>query len=828
MRVAWSASSSPSSSSMCRLLSSLLLLLAVSGAAAAAATLAAADAERFDEDLLLRPLPDGGIHAAFHFNIDSGSDGGGALDAADDGFSYDDDAAAAFRSNASASPSWLSSGSGTASAAQQSHFRLLPRSLIQIAQAANTREFKLSISAGSWQYSAWGEPTLDVLTQPAATTDSYSSSSRSASSRLWGGGGAASRRGSRSEQPESIKVLGDDSVGNGAELWASFLPPVGAVLPGAEGPSKNDHARLSWRKLTSALAGLFCASLDTTLSPRVALQPSDAHLFAPLSRSHNTSQTSPATVLLHAFAPSETICTENLTPFLKLLPCRSASAGLAQLLNPHALFSSAYHGMSIHVIRHTDGADASERWRVELRVQAVYTAAQARLRGRTSEELALRPLFNRNITQACPLAATSNVYVPRPPRPSDRQHDDDDDDEDAAPDEDILLLDADQSDSYQLPSWPRISTLDRVSSATAAAAASPLRAKKLLSRRRTWRASEHSSAFSDVALSGLALAYDLAPELPSEAPSLEVYRTHTSAHPTRGTFVLTLTNRHPSEPVRARYYDELPWWVKLWVHTLRVVKVEDLADCEASLCLGSASSSGRRASTARVSAGSSSSPSTAAASDDIVRFVEDFLCPPILALHYEPSAGRDLSSGATPGSGRPTLLELDLRIPASSRVKVQMEYDLAFLRYTEHPPGPQKGWGIPPGVLVVLGPQEQGEPAAATTTTADGETPLSSPPGAGNPELLCPVHVPRPRPGQTQRRPPSSSPLSMLPPLPRPVPVAGRGIRRRVYTEAALIELAVPDFSMIYNLILFTSTEVALFFGSMFNLLVRRFGDVTL
>ena len=52
--------------------------------------------------------------------------------------------------------------------------------------------------------------------------------------------------------------------------------------------------------------------------------------------------------LRHGTLPSEHVCTENLTPFLKLLPCKSLS-GIAHLLNPHRLFDADWHGMGVHV-----------------------------------------------------------------------------------------------------------------------------------------------------------------------------------------------------------------------------------------------------------------------------------------------------------------------------------------------------------------------------------------------------------------------------------------------------------------------------------------------
>jgi phosphatidylinositol glycan class T len=45
----------------------------------------------------------------------------------------------------------------------------------------------------------------------------------------------------------------------------------------------------------------------------------------------------------------------------------------------------------------------------------------------------------------------------------------------------------------------------------------------------------------------------------------------------------------------------------------------------------------------------------------------------------------------------------------------------------------------------------------------------------------------------------------------------------RIYTTTLLAELPTPDFSMPYNVIIMTCTLVALFFGSIFNILTRSF-----
>ena len=97
--------------------------------------------------------------------------------------------------------------------------------------------------------------------------------------------------------------------------WMDNVSPVGANLF-----VKTDT---SLSRVYSILSGLFCASLNSIES---------VNLF------HG---------YYHGRLPQETVCTENLTPFLKLLPCGNRM-GLAELLNPIALFDGYYYSMSLH------------------------------------------------------------------------------------------------------------------------------------------------------------------------------------------------------------------------------------------------------------------------------------------------------------------------------------------------------------------------------------------------------------------------------------------------------------------------------------------------
>lgn len=209
----------------------------------------------------------------------------------------------------------------TASSQQPPLYSTVPRPLVHLAQASDADEVHLAINAGRWDYARWGWPT----TEPA--------------------------------------------VGTGAEVWASLR--ANATRTTTTGDNDDDgSARIEpalmarWRTLTANLAGLFCASLDAlderlTVTPWTRSFPSSSSSSTPSNHASKT---------LHATLSSEAVCTENLSPLLKLLPCKQR-AGLASLLEPHHFFAADFHGMALHVVRR--GEDG--RWAVEVNVQAVFS-----------------------------------------------------------------------------------------------------------------------------------------------------------------------------------------------------------------------------------------------------------------------------------------------------------------------------------------------------------------------------------------------------------------------------------------------------------------------
>lgn len=132
-----------------------------------------------------------------------------------------------------------------------------------------------------------------------------------------------------------------------------------------------------WHNLTHALSGLFCASVNFLEDPAMV-------------GSHG-----PA-VRLGAL-PREAVCTENLTPWLKLLPCRDQS-GLSALLERPKIYNGLYHSLRVHVVNQDfDSLTLTQTLTVVLKP--------------SSSNWSLSSLFGRAVARSCPLATSSHVQI---------------------------------------------------------------------------------------------------------------------------------------------------------------------------------------------------------------------------------------------------------------------------------------------------------------------------------------------------------------------------------------------------------------------------------
>lgn len=177
----------------------------------------------------------------------------------------------------------------------------------------------------------------------------------------------------------------------GVELWAVFDVPQAQI-------------DASWRNLTHALSGLFCASVNFLESSTTYSSP--AWGFRPFSGS-----------LRYGTLPREAVCTENLTPWLKLLPCRD-KAGLSALLDRPSIYRGFYHSQRLRLTSTEFGSEGVESGIVlEQTLTVVLQPNTQRTSMTYSSETLLQPswsmssIFGRKVSQRCVLAKSSNVYL---------------------------------------------------------------------------------------------------------------------------------------------------------------------------------------------------------------------------------------------------------------------------------------------------------------------------------------------------------------------------------------------------------------------------------
>ncbi|RZC83034.1 hypothetical protein C5167_045821 [Papaver somniferum] len=228
------------------------------------------------------------------------------------------------------------------------HHRLFPKAIYQLVQKFRIREMELSFTQGRWNYERWG--AFDPMSS------------------------------SNAKPP-------------GVELWAVFDVP----------PHQVDA---NWKNLTQTLSGLFCASINFLESSTAYSAP--AWGFQTFSGK-----------LRYGALPREAVCTENLTPWLKLLPCRD-KAGLASILDRPSIYKGFYHSQRLRLLSNEFSLDASTEKPGIVLEQTLTVILQPHghdTRSIYSDGRLLHPswsissIFGRVVTGQCVLANLSTIYV---------------------------------------------------------------------------------------------------------------------------------------------------------------------------------------------------------------------------------------------------------------------------------------------------------------------------------------------------------------------------------------------------------------------------------
>lgn len=176
----------------------------------------------------------------------------------------------------------------------------------------------------------------------------------------------------------------------GVELWAVFDVP-------------QEQVDASWKNLTHSLSGLFCASINFLESSTTYSAPDwGFRQFAGNLR--------------YGALPREAVCTENLTPWLKLLPCRD-KAGLSVLMDRPSIYRGFYHSQRLHLTSSEFDPSGSDMGILLEQTLTVVLHPNNPGDSMYSSDSILPPswslssLFGRKVIGKCVLAKSSNVYL---------------------------------------------------------------------------------------------------------------------------------------------------------------------------------------------------------------------------------------------------------------------------------------------------------------------------------------------------------------------------------------------------------------------------------
>ncbi|XP_067641498.1 GPI transamidase component PIG-T [Eurosta solidaginis] len=192
--------------------------------------------------------------------------------------------------------------------------------------------------------------------------------------------------------------------------------PVVDSAPGAEVRAwfagKNLTSTIvddQWIKLASTFSGILCASLNfidktNSVEPKFSFRPQ----FVTGSKEKIPQ------FIRYASLPREIVCTENLTPWKKLLPCNS-KLGFASLLNSGYVHNTNYHSLGIKMRTVCKSYNSNCILEFTETANLVYDPKLLGANG----DFSLRRLFGQGLNGYCSLAKSSKIYVHLDDQPYD-------------------------------------------------------------------------------------------------------------------------------------------------------------------------------------------------------------------------------------------------------------------------------------------------------------------------------------------------------------------------------------------------------------------------
>jgi phosphatidylinositol glycan class T len=325
--------------------------------------------------------------------------------------------------------------------------------------------------------------------------------------------------------------------GTGVELWAWIEAAT------------DTEAADRWSTLTQSLSGLFCASInfiDSTRTTKPTLS------FSPTG-DHDIGQ---QLYFLHGVLPGEVVCTENLTPFLKLLPCKGKT-GISSLLDGHKVFDASWQSMSIDV-RPVCAADSKSHIEISQTIDMVLDIPRSK---RPRDNPIPRPVSNEELVcdQSKPYHSQDTCYpLDMVNSPSWSLHD---------------VFGRPLSGSCPL-------TDDEGPDAQSICIEIPHSQQVLISAS-GWEVKSPAGHLPESRCYQIMPSEDFDMNLPERPQQphqrlqphghelLHVSRTITGHGAATGGLRTTFTNPSATDPITFIYFETLPWFMRPFIHTLR-------------------------------------------------------------------------------------------------------------------------------------------------------------------------------------------------------------------------------------------------------------------
>lgn len=562
------------------------------------------------------------------------------------------------------------------------HHRIFPKAIYQLVQKFSIGEMELSFTQGRWDYERWGgfDPLSSANAKPP-----------------------------------------------GVELWALFDVPL-------------DQIDATWRNLTHALSGLFCSSINflessaAYASPYWSFRPNlvnhdykmhDAEHIVTYNKTKG-----PSSRLRYGALPREAVCTENLTPWLKLLPCRD-KAGLAALMDRPSIYRGFYHSQRLYVLSSEFNSIATDKQHEGTMLQQTLTLvlqpSNVQTTGNSNGQVlqpswSISSLFGRELIGQCLLAKSSSVFLELERTLVEKLE------SSIKENTNTSLFVGTNYPSFNLNTVPdRVLKEATVSESMVGMAYGSIMFEFLVSKYNeshplnvglTWKgpvlwlslsAPFHASRF----LMGSGNARG------SIVISLKSDKSHKKIWGDDGVYA---SSGVPGCHIPLLIFQVVPWYVRLYFHTFQVFI------------------------------------------DGQPRPIWDV----VKKMQISPAEDRK----------SPGVMEIELEIPCNtSSAALIVNFDKGFLRIDEYPPDANQGFDLPSAHVSFPGFQANRYYPKEESSTS--------------PLLLGFL---------------SKSTVQL-------------------YTEVLLLPLATPDFSMPYNVITLTCTVLALYFGSLLNVLRRRIGE---